>query len=85
MTKTIHSDEMFALRCWLKAKREERGLSMRALGERFDKPHTFIQNVENGDRRLDVVEYVWYCHELQIEPQEGLALIEQSMIKQTPK
>lgn len=85
MTKTIHSDEMLALRCWLKAKREERGLSMRALSERFGKPHSFIQNVENGDRRLDVVEYVWYCQELQIEPYEGLALIEKSAVKRIHK
>ena len=78
MSKSIHTDEMLVLRTWLKTKRNDHALTMRALGDRMGKPHSFIQNVENGDRRLDVVEYVWYCRALNIEPQEGLMLVEQA-------
>ena len=67
---------MLALRNWLKQERESRNFSMRALAERMDKPHSFIQKVEQGERRLDVVEYIWYCHTLGIDPRIGLGLIE---------
>lgn len=35
----------------------------------------YLSCVEEGDRRLDVVEFVWYCQALQIEPLDGLAII----------
>ena len=79
MTNSIHTDEMIALRSWLRSEREARMLSMRDLAERMNKPHSFIQKVEQGERRLDVVEYVWYCHALKIEPQAGLELVVKSL------
>lgn len=54
---------------------------MRALAERMDKPHSFVQKVEQGERRLDVVEYVWYCRQLGVNPQDGLLLIEQVLLE----
>ncbi|EXR29164.1 helix-turn-helix family protein [Acinetobacter sp. 1179249] len=54
---------------------------MRALAERMDKPHSFVQKVEQGERRLDVVEYVWYCRKLGVNPQDGLLLIEQMLLE----
>lgn len=79
MTTSIHTDEMLALRSWLKSERETRNLSMRALAERMDKPHSYIQKVEQGERRLDVVEYVWYCQALDINPQIGLTFIQDAI------
>lgn len=77
MTMSINTAEMQALTAWLKQERELQQLSMRALAERMDKPHSYVQKVEQGERRLDVVEYVWYCHSLKIDPQIGLTLIRQ--------
>lgn len=74
---SINTAEMQALTTWLKQERELQQLSMRALAERMDKPHSYVQKVEQGERRLDVVEYVWYCHSLKIDPQIGLTLIRQ--------
>lgn len=74
---SINTAEMQALTAWLKQERELQQLSMRALAERMDKPHSYVQKVEQGERRLDVVEYVWYCHSLKIDPQIGLTLIRQ--------
>ncbi|OAV12128.1 putative DNA binding protein [Moraxella catarrhalis] len=48
---------------------------MRALAARMDRPHSFVQRVEEGDRRLDVVEYIWYCGALGINPSLGLQII----------
>ncbi|OTG85268.1 transcriptional regulator [Acinetobacter sp. ANC 4558] len=47
----------------------------------MDKPHSYVQKFEQGERRLDVVEYVWYCHSLKIDLQIGLTLIRQVIAK----
>lgn len=75
MTKSIYSPEMIAVRSWLREKRLEQHLTMRQLAERLGRPHSFVQRVEEGDRRLDVVEFVWYCQALGIEPMLGLQII----------
>lgn len=41
-------------------------------GELLDKPHSFVGKTEVGQRRLDVVEFVWYCRCLGFDPVEGL-------------
>jgi len=80
MTASINTKEMQALTNWLKQARQDQKFSMRALAERMDKPHSFVQKVEQGERRLDVVEYVWYCRKLGVNPQDGLLLIEQVLL-----
>ncbi|MFX7110134.1 helix-turn-helix transcriptional regulator, partial [Acinetobacter baumannii] len=55
MTASINTPEMQALTKWLKQMREEQHLTMRALAERMGKPHSYVQKVEQGERRLDVV------------------------------
>lgn len=79
MTTSINTAEMQALTKWLKQERETQQLSMRALAERMDKPHSYVQKVEQGERRLDVVEYVWYCRCLKLDPQDGLRLIQKTL------
>lgn len=81
MTTSIHTSEMLALRSWLKGEREKKNLSMRVLGERMGKPHSYIQKVEQGERRLDVVEYVWYCNFLEVDPLIGVGLIQEAILK----
>ena len=79
MTNSIYTDEMRTLIHWLKSERKLRHLSMRSLAERMDKPHSYIQKVEQGERRLDIVEYFWYCNTLGINPQTGLDLIQEAI------
>lgn len=75
MTDSIHSKEMIALRVWLRTARETHGWSMRDLAAKLGKAHNYVQRVEDGDRRLDVVEFVRYCEALLIDPAEGLSLV----------
>lgn len=70
---------MQVLTRWLREQREGLGLSMRELGLRLEMPHSFVQKVETGERRLDLVEYVWYCRGLGIQPLNGLELVEGCM------
>lgn len=75
MKKSIYSPEMIAVRSWLRSERLNAGLTMRELANRLDRPHSFVQRIEEGDRRLDVVEFVWYCQALGVDPLLGLELI----------
>lgn len=75
MTYSINTAEMHALLSWLRSAREAQGLSMRDLANRLGKPHSYVQKVEQGERRLDVVEYVWYCNSLNVKPETGLEQI----------
>jgi len=72
MTRSINTVEMNALRAWLKTARESQGLSMRALADRLDQPHSYVQRVEEGERRLDVVEFIWYCRALGLNALDGV-------------
>lgn len=47
-------------------------MTMRELAEKLDAPHSFVGKTEQGERRLDVVEYVRYCKALGVDPAEGL-------------
>lgn len=70
--KTIYSPESEIFCNWLRTQREAKGLTMRDAAEIINKPHTFIAKIETGERRLDVIEYVWYCGKLGFDPHVGL-------------
>lgn len=76
---------MIALRDWLKHQRKSQHLTMRSLAQRMARPHSFVQRVEEGDRRLDIVEYVRYCAALGIDPKTGLDLIIENSSSEQPE
>lgn len=51
---------------------------MREAGELLGKPHSFIAKIETGQRRLDVIEYVWYCDKLGFNTHAGLDSVSNS-------
>ena len=75
MKKSIYSSKQKRLLFWLKQQRLDKNLSMRALAEKLKCPHSFIGKVEQGERRLDVIEYIEYCKALNIDPLKGLKLV----------
>lgn len=64
---SIHSPEYIWLRQLFIKRREELGLSQRALASRLDVVYSFIGKVETGDRRLDVFEFMAYCEALELD------------------
>jgi transcriptional regulator with XRE-family HTH domain len=75
MNKTISSQKYRNLLNWLKQSREAEGFSMRDLAQKLDTPHSFIQKIESGERRLDVYEFCLYCKALNIDPCKGIDLL----------
>jgi transcriptional regulator with XRE-family HTH domain len=76
MDKTLYTPESLRLAYWLKQQRKARGLTMRQLAEIINEPHSYIGKIEQGLRRLDVVELVWYCRYLGVDPREAISVID---------
>lgn len=75
MEKTIYSQEYSQLLKWLRQQRQEKKLTMRELGEKLGVIHSWVGKVEQGERRLDIVEYLRICQALDIDPHEGLNIV----------
>ncbi|HCA3406608.1 TPA: helix-turn-helix transcriptional regulator [Salmonella enterica subsp. salamae serovar 35:g,m,s,t:-] len=52
------------------------GITQQEVASAFGRPQSFIAKVENGERRLDVVEFVRLCRLLNIEPASILNKLE---------
>ncbi|MBO1928488.1 helix-turn-helix transcriptional regulator [Thiomicrorhabdus sp. 6S2-11] len=76
--KTLYSPQSYLLGAWLRSQREAKGLTMRQVAGLIGKPHSFIAKIEEGQRRLDVVEFVWYCQKLELDAHAGLDLLLES-------
>ena len=74
--KSIYTPESHRLCTWLKAQRKAKGLTMRQLAELINEPHSYIGKIEQGIRRLDVIELVWYCKHLDVDPRKAIDAIE---------
>jgi transcriptional regulator with XRE-family HTH domain len=68
MTKSVHSPEYSALRAALSEARTKAGLSQRQLAARLHVPHSWVAKVENGERRIDLVEFGWFVSACGADP-----------------
>lgn len=79
---SIHSSEHQWLRNLFLRRRQELGLTQRALGEKMGVLYSFIGKVETGDRRLDIFEFITYCEGLDLDPELVLREIREKFNKQ---
>ena len=70
---------MLILQQWLIEQRQAKNLSLEQLADRLNKSFSYVQYVENGQYLLDVVEYLFYCKALDINPNQGLELIQSNL------
>lgn len=70
---------MIILQQWLTEQRQAKNLSLEQLADRLNKPFIYIQDVESGKYQLDVVEYLFYCKALDINPNHGIELIQSNL------
>lgn len=61
MRKSIHSSEYAGLRKRLAGMRAEAGLTQRSLAKLLDAPPSWVAKVELGERRIDLIEFAWFC------------------------
>jgi transcriptional regulator with XRE-family HTH domain len=56
--------------------RKSAGLSQRQLAEELGREQNFVGRVETGQRRVDLVEFIWICRACKADPEaEMMALL----------
>ncbi|MCH7306317.1 helix-turn-helix domain-containing protein [Acinetobacter sp. NIPH 1869] len=70
---------MIILQQWLIEQRQAKNLTLDQLADRLNKPFYYVQDVENGQYKLDVVEYLYYCKALDISPNQGVEFIQSNL------
>ena len=68
MAKTLRSPEQRVFLEVLRAARKGAGLTQQALAEKLRRPQSFVAKCENGERRIDVVEFVALARALNVDP-----------------
>ena len=71
----MFTDAYDAFRDTLVAVRKDAGVTQVELAARLGKPQQFISKIENGDRRVDLIEFVAVCRALRVDPKEAFALV----------
>jgi transcriptional regulator with XRE-family HTH domain len=54
------------------------------LAERLEKPQSFVAKVESGERRLDVVELIYICNSIQMDPTEIIGELSATLFPAKP-
>lgn len=67
-TKRQNDESYLPLPGFLRGLREDAGLTQRALGERLQKPQSWVFNCETGNRRVDVTEFAAWVAACGIDP-----------------
>lgn len=73
MARSLHTADYDYFRSLLIAARERSGLTQAQVAAKMRRPQSFVSKYENGERRLDVVEFVQVCVALGVSPQSIVA------------
>ena len=57
------------------AMRKQAGLTQRGLAEALGREQNLVGRIETGQRRVDLVEFVWICRACGVEPEEQIVQV----------
>lgn len=77
--KSISSNEYEIFRRCMIAARKEAQLTQASLAKSLQKPQSFVAKYENGERRLDVVEFLIVTRVIGVDPCSILSKMEQQV------
>lgn len=72
MRKSIHTPEYSGLRAELRRIRKAAGYSQRKLARRLRAAPSLVANIETGERRIDLIEFIWFVQACDADPVEAL-------------
>lgn len=72
---SVYSDDYQAVISALKQARVRQNITQTAIATALGRPQSFIAKVENGERRLDVVEFIRLAQLLEMDWQSELQSI----------
>jgi transcriptional regulator with XRE-family HTH domain len=67
-SKSLRSAEHAKFRAVLIEAREKAGLTQEQLAKRLGRPQSFVAKYEGGERRLDMVEFLWVTKAMKVDP-----------------
>lgn len=70
MAKSLYSERHSRLAALLTEKRKQAGLTQAAVAAALGRHQPFIANIENGERRLDVVEFLALAEIIGFDPHD---------------
>lgn len=86
MRKSTFSGEYKELREGLAKIRGGAGFSQRQVASLLNVPHSWVAKVESGERRIDLVEFAWFCDACGVPAGEAASrLIRRWSFKRSPK
>jgi len=81
MQKSLRTPRQILLQSLLVEARKAKGLTQAELAETLNKPQSFVAKYENGERRIDVVEFVDITAALGVSTADLLGRIEPVVIR----
>jgi transcriptional regulator with XRE-family HTH domain len=78
MTKSLYTGRHERLCRLLIEAREKRGLTQIDVSKKLGRPQSFVSKYENGERRLDVVEFLEVADALGVEPSRFINQLQKS-------
>ncbi|WP_062785577.1 helix-turn-helix domain-containing protein [Novosphingobium capsulatum] len=84
MQKSLRTPRQILLQSLLVEARKAKGLTQADLADALGKPQSFVAKYENGERRIDVVEFVDITAVLGIATSDLLTKIEPAVAKTRP-
>lgn len=68
MEKSLYTERHHLLTELLKKARKEAGLTQQDVADMLGKPQSFVAKYENGERRLDIIEFMDVAEALSVDP-----------------
>ena len=78
MRKSVHSRKNRILIEKLVEARKAAGMTQQALADQLGRPQSFVAKYENGERRLDVVEFLQIAELIGADPHKIIREIDRS-------
>lgn len=76
MPKSTFSPKYEQFRALLVQARKESGLTQRELAARLERPQSYVSKYENGERRLDLIEFLEVAAILDIDVAGFIAMLQ---------
>lgn len=68
MDKSPHSVAATALRELLSNKRRSKHLHQMDVANALQRPQSFVSKYENGERKIDVIDFIQICRSMNLDP-----------------
>lgn len=73
--RPLHSAPYKKLRVYLVEARHTASLTQLEVADRMGRPQSFVSKYENGERRLDVIEFIEVCSAIGLSPDRVIRLL----------